>query len=213
MMRRADRKASRRSLWVLPTLAPIGALGLLAAVSAQSSPPPSRLPAAPAASGADTRAIDAIYESGFLVRTVSRQDPALIVTVGGGGARISDAQWSALAGSRDQIVELDVRRSHIADTDLAKIGQLSRLERLHLEGNDLSDAGVATLAALKGVEYLNLYANRRVTDVSIDRLAAMASLKRIYLSGTGITPEGFRSLRAKRADLVINGDAAARAHE
>ena len=48
---------------------------------------------------------------------------------------------------------------------------------------------------------------------SVDRLAAMNSLKRIYLSSTGITPTGLKRLRAARADLVINGDAAARAHE
>src|SRR5207244_12766050 len=98
-------------------LGPVGALLLLAAANAQSSSPPSTRSTAPPTSGADIRAIDAIYESGFLVRAISRQDPTLIVTVGGGGARISDAQWSALAGSRDQIVELDVRRSHIADAD------------------------------------------------------------------------------------------------
>ena len=212
MMRRADRKASCRSLCVLLALAPIGGLRLLAAGSAQSLPPPSIRSSAPA-SAADTRTIDAIYESGFLVRPVSGQDPTLIVTVGGGGARISDAQWTALAAGRDQIVELDVRRSHIADADLAKIGQSSGLKRLHLEGNDISDAGVVALASLKAIEYLNLYGNTRITDASVDRLAALASLKRIYLSETGITPEGLKSLRAKRADLVINGDAAARVHE
>ena len=189
---------------MLPLLTPVGALLLFVAANAQSPSP---------AAGADIRAIDAIYESGFLVRAVSRQDPALIVTVGGGGARISDAQWKALAGSRDQIVELDVRRSHIADADLAKIGQLPRIKRLHLEGNDISDAGIPALAPFKGIEYLDLYGNSRVTDASVDLLAAMASLKRIYLSGTGITPDGLKRLRAARADLVINGDAAARAHE
>jgi len=189
---------------VLPLLTPVGALLLFAAANAQSPSP---------AAGADIRAIDAIYETGFLVRAVSRQDPALIVTVGGGGARISDAQWKALAGSRDQIVELDVRRSHIADADLAKLGQLSRLKRLHLESNDISDAGILALAAFKGIEYLNLYGNSRVSDGSVDRLAAMNSLKRIYLAATGITPEGLKRLRAARVDLVINGDAAPRAHE
>jgi Leucine-rich repeat (LRR) protein len=213
MIRRADRKASRRSVLVLPALAPVGAVRLFAAGNAQSSPQASTRSAAPAASGSDTRAIDAIYESGFLVRAVSRQDPTLIVTVGGGGARISDAQWNALAASRDQIVELDLRRSHIADADLAKIGQLSRLKRLHLEGNDISDAGVVALAGLKTIEYLNLYGNTRITDASVDRLAAMTSLKRTYLAETGITPEGLKGLRAKRAELVINGFAAARANE
>src|SRR5438045_2422853 len=204
-MRRSQRTASRPASWALTTLACVGALPLFAAANPQSE--------TAARSGAAISAVDAIYESGFLVRAVSRQDSALIVTVGGGGTRISDAQWSALAGSRDQIVELDVRRSHIADADLAKIGQLSRLKRLHLEGNDISDAGIPALAAFKGIEYLNLYGNSRVSDVSVDRLAAMNSLKRIYLSATGITPEGLKRLRAERADLVINGDAAARAHE
>ena len=205
MMRRSERTASRRVSWALTTLACIGALPLFAAANPQSE--------TAARSDAAISAVDAIYESGFLVRAVSRQDPALIVTVGGGGARISDAQWSALAGSRDQIVELDLRRSHIADADLGKIGQLARLKRLHLEGNDISDAGVPALATFKAIEYLNLYGNSRVTDASVDRLAAMSALKRIYLSSTGITSNGLKRLRAARADLVINGDAAARAHE
>src|SRR5436190_23981174 len=150
---------------MLPLLAPLGAFVLFAAANPQSE--------TAAGSGAANSAVGAIYESGFLVRAVSRQDPALIVTVGGGGARISDAQWSALAGSRDQVVELDVRRSHIADADLGKIGQLARLKRLHLESNDVSDGGVPALATFKAIEYLNLYGNSRVTDASVDRLAAI----------------------------------------
>ena len=84
---------------------------------------------------------------------------------------------------------------------------------IHTGVNDISDAGVPALATLKAIEYLNLYANSRITDASVDRLAAMSALKRIYLSSTGITSNGLKRLRAARADLVINGDAAARAHE
>ena len=87
----------------------------------------------------------------------------------------------------------------VCDADLGKIGQLARLKRLHLEGNDISDAGVPALAAFKAIEYLNLYGNSRVTDASVDRLAAMSALKRIYLSSTGITPNGLKRLRAARA--------------
>lgn len=208
------RTTTRRFLLCAPALGAAGALWLVSVAHAQQ-PSPSTRPAAPVirSTNDDPRAVDAIYQSGFLVRHVSRGDPALIVTVGGGGSRISDVQWKAITAARDQIVELDLRRSHIVDSDIAIVQQLTHLKRLHLEANDISDAGVAALVNLKNVEYLNLYGNGRVTDASLERLAAMASLKRVYLWQTAATPDGVKTLRAKRADLLVGGDAASRPTE
>jgi len=208
------RTTTRRFLLCAPALGAAGALWLVSIGDAHQASPTTP-PAVPVtrSTNDDPRAVNAIYESGFLVRPVSRQDPALIVTVGGGGPKITDVQWKAIAAARDQIVELDLPRSHIVDSDIAIVQQLSRLKRLHLEVNDISDAGVAALVNLKNVEYVNLYGNSRITDASVQHLTAMSSLKRVYLWQTGVTSEGVKTLRAKRADLIVNGDAASRPNE
>ena len=103
MTRGSDRKASRRALWALPALA-------------LWSSPRSTQAAAPL--GADISAIDTIYESGFLARAVSRQDPALIVMVGGGPYTfvLDDAKKSEFKALRRNMVGLsDGVRFYVSD--------------------------------------------------------------------------------------------------
>ena len=152
--------------------------------------------------------VDQIYQSGFLVRPVSRENRALVVGVGGGGASVSAAQWQLLKANGAQLTELDLRRSHVTDADADVLAGLANVTRLHLEGNELTDAGVRKLTGLQHLAYLNLYGNRGITDASVDALAGIASLKRVYLLETGVTPAGLARLGMRRPDLKIDTSAA-----
>ena len=194
-----------------PTGLPIGSMSvgaetvqlLSAALAARANAAGSAVSTA-APSAADPAVVNRIYESGFLVRQLSRQDSRLAVAVGGGGSKITDNQWGTLAASGGQVVELDLRRSHVGDTDLPHIGQLSTLRRLHLEDNAISDAGLRALAKLTNLEYLNLYGNSGITDASVETLASLPSLKRLYVWGTQLTPAGVKALATKRLNLIVN---------
>jgi YHS domain-containing protein len=76
---------------------------------------------------------------------------------------------------------------------------MPHLARLHLERTAVSDAGLAQLATLTELDYLNLYGTP-VTDASLAALQHLPKLKRLYLWQTHVTPEAARAFAAARLD-------------
>src|SRR5262249_29467979 len=73
--------AIRRRRWFPPALSLLCVLGPMDIAQAQARSSSAAQSGAPA-SNADARAVEAIYQTGFLVRQISRQDAGLIVSVG-----------------------------------------------------------------------------------------------------------------------------------
>jgi internalin A len=115
----------------------------------------------------------------------------------------------------------------ISDTGLRELADLPKLRALRLiatkvEGNGLeclpaslrglsvifsnvSNTGVASIAALKSLENLTLV-SKSVSDEAVDDLAKMTSLRHLQLGGTGISPAGFARLRQALPDCEIISD-------
>jgi hypothetical protein len=165
-----------------------------------------------AAPGADGRAysdevtIDRLYQSGFLVRTVSPTDSRLVVSVYSPGARLAPDHIAALEAAADQIVELNLQDADLDDDELANLAKFTELTRLRLSRNSLTDRTVAAFASMPHLERLNLYANPGITDASIDALAAISSLRRLDVWRTRISEEGMARLRTLRPDLELQGE-------
>jgi hypothetical protein len=153
---------------------------------------------------ADQALVDNLNRAGFAVRQVSLSDPLLIVNLPIIGANVTDDNLKALAPARDQIIELDLRRSSVQDAQLNVVGQLTNLSRLHLESDQISDAGIRSIANLKNLKTLNLYGDQKVTDRSIPVFAKLAGLQEVYLWNTGVTARGAAELRKERPDLKVN---------
>jgi uncharacterized membrane protein len=162
--------------------------------------------------GADGRAysaevtVDRLYQSGFLVRTVSPTDSRLVVSVYSPGARLAPEHIAALEAAADQIVELNLQDADLDDDELANLAQFTELTRLRLSRNSLTDRTVAAFASMPHLERLNLYANPGITDASIDALAAIPSLRRLDVWRTRISEEGMARLRTLRPDLELQGE-------
>ena len=73
------------------------------------------------------------------------------------------------------------------------------LTRLHLERTCVSDVGVGHLAALKQLQYLNLYGTA-VTDAALDTLKTLPELKKLYVWQTKISAAGAKSYTHARTD-------------
>jgi hypothetical protein len=178
----------------------------------QYAPGFSAVPPSSGSTGPDGRAysdevvIDRLYQSGFLLRTVSATDTRLIVSVYSPGARLAREHIEALEAAADQIVELNLQDADLDDDDLANLSLFTELTRLRLSRNSLTDRTVAAFASMPHLERLNLYANPGITDASIDALAALPALRRLDVWRTGISEEGMARLRSLRPDLELQGE-------
>jgi len=135
---------------------------------------------------------------------VSRAEPVLTVALLSPGARVSDQQVATLVSAKEEIVELNLANGGLGNAQLARIAELTKLNRLMLQSNAIDDAGVRMLAPLRELKVLNLYGNAGVTDASVPSLAALPALEHLYLWQTRISPAGVAELKRQRPQLVID---------
>lgn len=113
------------------------------------------------------------------------------------GARHGDLGGPLLQAlaQTDHVENLDLSYTQVKDSDLAYLGKLTRLRKLHLSGCQITDAGVALLAEhcwrLTGLSL----DNTPITDRALKELAKLRFLETIDLHHTNITDEGILALR------------------
>jgi mono/diheme cytochrome c family protein len=164
---------------------------------------------------ADPAIITKLEQAGFMARQESLSDARLVVSQIAPQSKFTDEQVAVLAEIGKQIVQLNLQHAGLKDTSLKSLQPLSELTHLRLENNDVTDRGIAELAGLAKLQYLNLYGNKAVTDAAVDSIAKLTALKHVYLWNTGVTPKGAVKLKELRPDLHIDmgvdSDSAARA--
>lgn len=115
----------------------------------------------------------------------------------------TDAGLDALTPIADKIASLDLARTKVTDAGLAKLAAMKGLKELHLENTAISDAGLDHLKGLAELEYLNLY-NTKVTDAGLPKLTSLGKLKSLYLWQSGVTKAGVTALKAKLPNAHVN---------
>ena len=103
--------------------------------------------------------------------------------------------------SRLKILSLD-DVGVLRDEDIAHIASLQCLERLFLEGTQISDVGVAKLGRLSRLRYLSL-AKTRITDDGLGYLSNLDQLEMLQLSHCRITDAGLLHLRLFKGHPTI----------
>lgn len=102
----------------------------------------------------------------------------------------------ALGGS----VFLDLKSGHVSevnlngnekvvDETLRLISSFSELTDLSLESTNVGDRGVAHLAELRRLEWLNLY-RTKITDAALETLSGIPSLTHLPIGETAVTDKG-----------------------
>ncbi|MNJ91840.1 hypothetical protein D3C87_94950 [compost metagenome] len=84
---------------------------------------------------------------------------------------------------------LDLRDEH-----LEIIGEITSLELLDLDLNEISDQGLRFLEPLKNLKQLRLKDNPQLTDGCIDQLVRIPSLEMLHAGNTSITISGLSRL-------------------
>jgi len=114
-----------------------------------------------------------------------------------------DAGLDALLPVAENIVSLDLARTQVTDAGLAKVAKMKGLKELRLDNTGIGDAGLDHLTGLTNLEYLNVYGSK-VTDGGVQKLAGLANLKALYLWQTGVTKAGVAQLQGKLPKAHIN---------
>ena len=90
-----------------------------------------------------------------------------------------------------RIVAVDLTNSWITDAGMAQIGALAGLERLNLAHTRITDIGLEHLKKLANVKELSCYYAEYITDDGIAHLRTWSKLERLNLRGTKVTSKVF----------------------
>jgi hypothetical protein len=152
----------------------------------------------------DPQILERLVGAGFMARQNALSDDRLAVSSISPGSQFGDEQLELLAGSGAKVGDLALERAGLTDASAPSLAKLQDLARLRLDNNKFTDEGIATLAPLQKLEYLNIYGNPGVTDASIAMLAQLPALREVYLWGTSVSPDGVQKLRQQRPELRVN---------
>jgi hypothetical protein len=102
----------------------------------------------------------------------------------------------------DQIIWLDLSSLQLSKAFFEQLPKFKNLERLHLDGSNVSDAELQLLVSLSKLNYLNLF-DTQITDQSLAQLKQFPSLQKIFLAQSKVTKSGAGSLAQQRPDLQV----------
>jgi uncharacterized protein (TIGR02996 family) len=117
-----------------------------------------------------------------------------------GGASLTTGQWQAVAGLAS-VERIGVHRGsdELGDEAAQHLSGMGQLKAIELMYTPMTDAGVARLAALSGLEVLRLpfggdVEGSGITDAGAEAIASMRRLRELDLSGSRLTDAGLARL-------------------
>ena len=150
-------------------------------------------------------AIARLKERGVLVLPVAQDDPRLDISFHLVTDEVKDVDLEPLAAfGPDDVYQINLRGTMITDAGLAHLSKLTGLERLHLERTNLTNAGLAHVKGLEQLAYLNLYATPAISDGCVDHLKHLTGLRKLFLWQTKVTDAGEEAIKAALPDCKID---------
>ncbi|MBN7811808.1 hypothetical protein J0A68_12695 [Algoriphagus sp. H41] len=153
----------------------------------------------------DTLQLRALEQMGFRIRVLSIETGALDVVLPEGRTQGQAAGLlEALMPIKDQIWWLSLAGTGVGDAEMGLTAQFSNLQRLRIENNPVTDAGISELRVLSRLEVLNLNGTA-VNSQGLEAVAEIKSLKALYLWNTSVNPanEQVAKMRAREVKVVF----------
>lgn len=189
---------------------PLKAKVLALAQAAAAAPPPAPAPPAPApvpkAEGpapVDPKITALEKELGITLLPLAQNDPGLTFNCVNVADKFGDAELAKFAPIADRLVDLNLSRSKVTDAGLASVAAMKNLKRLNLANTAVTDAGADHIAALTALDYLNLV-NTKVTDAAMPKFEKIPVLKKLFVWQTGVTKPAAEALHQKLPAITIN---------
>jgi mono/diheme cytochrome c family protein/uncharacterized membrane protein len=99
-----------------------------------------------------------------------------------------------LSGFRNKLTWLDCSELELPQGFFQQLQASNKLQRLHLDGTDVTDKQLDTLSKLAELSYLNLY-NTQISDAGLESLYACMSLRKIFLTRTQVSTHAIEKLK------------------
>ncbi len=137
------------------------------------------------------------------LRLIVPGEPNLEYSAGADYAKVDDAQLRQLEPVGENILLLDLARTHITDAGLQSLARMPNITRLEIQATNTGDAGLQWVEKVPALEVLNLY-DTHVTDKGLAGLASLKKLRRVYVWRANVTDAGIAALRKQlpRLDIV-----------
>lgn len=130
---------------------------------------------------------------GVIVRPLTPDGPWIEVNARPAGKAFGDRELGLLAPVAKAIQWLDLGNTSVTDAGLAALAPMRGLERLHLDQTRVTDGGLSRLSRLRRIEYLNLRGTA-VTDKGLAALRGLPRLRSLYVWQTTVTPAAAKAL-------------------
>ncbi|MEY2715390.1 MAG: hypothetical protein RIT24_1733 [Planctomycetota bacterium] len=151
-------------------------------------------------------AAKALIARGVLVQPLAAESPLYDVNATRADPPIGDADAALFADLAPLVANLNLAKSALSDSGIAKLGSLARVERLRLDGTAVGDDGLRALGSLAKLESINLIGTK-VTAASAAWLTSQPALRRAYVWQTALdTPDVVKSLNAGGRLEAIGAD-------
>lgn len=113
-----------------------------------------------------------------------------------------DQAIAALSSFREKLTWLDCSQLELPESFIQQLANFQNLERLHLDGSNVTDSQLTYLSQLPKLSYLNLY-NTRISDQGLTALHNCTNLKKLFLSQTAATRAGITQLKSHLPELEV----------
>ncbi len=152
---------------------------------------------------ADTdQLIEQISRTGVKAEYNAWGDESIRIDLGVVGPGQLNEAIQQLSGFRNKLTWLDCSELALSSDFFQQLEQCIKLQRLHLNGTDVTDKQLDALSQLADLNYLNLY-NTQISDAGLESLHASSSLRKIFLSQTQVTANGITKLKKSLPELEV----------
>ena len=152
---------------------------------------------------ADTdQLIEQISRTGVKAEYNAWGDESIRIDLGVVGPGQLNQAIQQLSGFRNKLTWLDCSELALSSDFFQQLEQCINLQRLHLNGTNVTDKQLDTLSQLADLNYLNLY-NTQISDAGLESLHASSSLRKIFLSQTQVTANGITELKKSLPELEV----------
>ncbi len=118
---------------------------------------------------------------------------------------VRDPDLAPLDGMHDRLRRINLSHTEITDAGLARIAACKKLVQLRLSSPRVTDAGMADIGGLTDLRFLHLL-DMPITDAGLDQLHGLKNLESLYLDQTQVSDAGLERLLAALGDVHLHID-------
>jgi uncharacterized membrane protein len=151
---------------------------------------------------ASKREVIKAQEAGFMVKEIVPGASGLSVKFT--KKTIEKSDINTLSNLKNQIIELDLSNTNLADQMSGVLKGLENLKMLRLDNTKITDETLENIKNLDNLDVLNLF-NTKVTDYGLEELLKSVTPAQIYTWKTKVRLETANRLQIKYAIQIHNG--------